>query len=65
MIVQLLYSERESGEVIYMPEELDVADELEMEETHRGGQRRTGGGESNQVCCLCNSERATPSEKPA
>lgn len=53
MIALLLYSGRESGEVIYMPEELDVADELQIEETHRGGQRRAGGDDSNEVCCLC------------
>ena len=52
MIVLLLYSERDSGEVICMPEEIDVADETEIEETDivvtGGGQRRTGGDDSNQ-----------------
>lgn len=42
MIALLLDSERDSGEVTYMPEELDVADEIEIGDRHcrdRGGQQ--------------------------
>ena len=52
MIVLLLDSERDSGEVTCMPKELDVADEIEIEETDsvvtEEDRRRTGGDDSNQ-----------------
>ena len=51
MIVLLLDSERDSGEVTCMPEELDVANEIEIEEkdslvTEEDRRRTPMGGEN-------------------